>query len=74
MTEQGMEYYSKIITDLMCGEVHSITTGVAGMHTKRGGRKLILHICCKNGLLNTYQTCGIAVVCPNPTHSHHTVC
>ena len=28
------------MTDLVCGEVHSVPTGVAGRHTKEGWQQL----------------------------------
>ena len=35
-----MAWSITIMTDLVCGEVHSAPTGVAGRHTKEGRQQL----------------------------------
>ena len=53
------------MTDLVCGEIHSVPTGAADWHTKEGWQKLGNQYCTcvvKNRHLNTYQKYGIAVI------------
>ena len=53
------------MTDLVCGEVLSVPTHVAGRRTKKGVvtiRKLTLRMCCKNRCSNTCRAGATAVV------------
>ena len=53
------------MTDLVCGEVLSVPTHVAGRHTKKGVaiiRKLTLRMCCKNRRSNMCRAGATAVV------------
>ena len=51
------------MTDLVCGEVLSVPTHVAGRRMKRVAtiRKLTLRMCCKNRRLNTCRAGATAV-------------
>ena len=42
------------MTELLCGEVHSVPTGIAGRHIKEGWQQLGVNttMCCKNSRLN----------------------
>ena len=78
VTKYDMKYYN-IMTGLVFREVHRVPGDIAGMLAgiqKRMAtiRKLILCMCCKNGHLKTCQTSGNGVDCPNPSHSHCTMC
>ena len=52
------------MTDLVCVEVLSVPTHVAGRYTKGVAtiRKLTLRMCCKNRCLNTCQAGATVVV------------
>ena len=64
--------------DLVFGEIHGVITCVAGGHMKEGLQQLGKKYCVCVVRIGT-QKCfdhiySVAIVFPNPTHSHCTVC